>query len=993
MTKSNTPDQFILACILKPAIPFGFTLFPYSCIQDENNYLVVQERLSKLNKGNYQFNPDLLSEMVEMSASVEPAALVSKFSKKKISPGVFFKQSDKTLLEQVIRPYFDKAIFRIVRLMQQHRIPFYHEKSLPNLYPEDLITVNAADATTRLRFKRSESGTIYTFEAFLGKNKVNLQHLENIILTQSPCVYISEKQLFTFDQSINGKLLGPFLRKESIEIPPRVEAKYFSTFIRRIVGRCEIEAEGFEVRKVSIEPEAFLSVENDWQGKSSMVLNFRYGEKILPANHPQKTFISLEAAESGFVFTRFSRNLVFEAEIVRKLKSLGLTQYEALFRLVGENGICSIYTLVEWIIKHLDLLYQDGFTIQQPEENRYALVKSHLNVSSQASQDWFDVKAMVKAGEYEIPFIHFREHILNGLREFVLPSGEIFIIPEEWFSTYHDVMAFSVDHKGVSRIRKHHFMLLKAFQLPDFNLLSEGQSKETLQLPNLQQAVLRPYQAFGYYRLHKLFSMGFGAILADDMGLGKTLQTIALLLSYYSDGENEISLPGFDVVHDTMEGVQLDLFSQPPTATEKLPEPKKSMARQSPKLPCSLVVMPTSLIHNWMHELKRFAPQLKVYNYTGSARSLAHRVLDKNQVILTTYGTLRNDIEKLAEIEFLAVVLDESQQIRNSASLVAKATFRLKCGHRLALSGTPVENNLNDLWSQMNFVNPGLLGSLKDFNWFYQIPLAQNPEGENAERLREVIGPFILRRTKEEVAPELPPIIETVAWCSMSDDQQAVYETEKSKIRNEMLNIIPNDGLAKSMPIALRALMRLRQIASHPRMFDPGYPSDSGKFEEVTSKLETILSENHKVLVFSSFVKHLAIFESWCEEKGIQYALLTGATGKRDEVIKRFRKNTDVRLFLISLKAGGVGLNLTEADYVFMLDPWWNPAAELQAISRAHRIGQDKSVFVYRFISSGSVEEKIMRLQERKSNLAEAFVRSDSTMAGMSSEEVMDLFA
>jgi superfamily II DNA or RNA helicase len=992
VTKSNTPDQFILACILKPAIPFGFTIFPYSCKKTGGNYLVVEERITKINKANFDFIHDLVGELVDLSGSVEPSALVSRFSKKKMSPGAFFKQSDKAILEQVIRPYYDKAIYRIVRLMQQHSIPFCDDKAMPNLYPEDLITVNQSDAITKLRFRRSESGTIYTFEAFLGKEKVNLQHPENIILTQSPCVYISEKQLFTFDQSINGKLLGPFLKKESIEIPPRVEAKYFSIFIRRIVGRCEIEAEGFEVRNVSLEPEAFLSVENDWQGKPSLVLSFLYGEKILPANHPQKTFISLEAGDSGFVFTRFSRNIAFEKEKARQLKALGLTQYEALFRLLGENESYSIYTLVEWIIRHLELLHHDGFNIQQPEETRYALVKSHLNVSSQASQDWFDVKAMVKAGDYEIPFIHFRDHILNGLREYVLPSGETFIIPEEWFSTYHDVMAFAVDAKGHTRVRKHHFMLLKAFQLPDFNLLAENHGKEAIQLPNLHQAVLRPYQAFGFYRLHKLFSMGFGAILADDMGLGKTLQTIALLLSYYTGEENEISLPDPEVEKEPGKVVQLDLFSQPPTTSEKLPVPKNGKAGQSQKLPCSLVVMPTSLIHNWMHELKRFAPQLKVYNYTGSVRSLTQKVLDKHQVIITTYGTLRNDIEKLAEIGFLTVVLDESQQIRNSSSLIAKATYRLKCEYRLALSGTPVENSLNDLWSQMNFVNPGLLGSLKDFNRFYQIPLAQNPEGENAERLREVIGPFILRRTKEEVAPELPPIIETVAWCSMSDDQQAVYETEKSKIRNEMLNIIPNDGLSKSVPIVLRALMRLRQIASHPRMFDPDYPSDSGKFEEVASKLETILSENHKVLVFSSFVKHLAIFQSWCEEKGIQYALLTGATGKRDEVIKRFRKNTDVRLFLISLKAGGVGLNLTEADYVFMLDPWWNPAAELQAISRAHRIGQDKSVFVYRFISSGSVEEKIMRLQERKSNLAEAFVRSDSTMAGMNSKEVMDLF-
>ncbi|MHC1776034.1 MAG: DEAD/DEAH box helicase [Lentimicrobium sp.] len=987
------PDQFILTCILKPAIPFGFTIFPYSCSKVEGKYLVIQERISKINLGNYEFNHDLLAELVELSASLEPTFMVAKFSKKKMPPGDFFRKSDKALHEQVIRPYFDKAIYRIVRLLQQHQIPFYDGKAMPNLYPADLISVYAADAAPRLRFRRSDSGTIYTFEAFLGKNKVNLQHRDNIILSHNPCVYISEKQLFTFDQSINGKLLGPFLKKESIEIPPRVEAKYFSTFIHRIVGRCEIEAEGFEVRNVSIEPEALLSVEYDWQGKPSLVLNFRYGEKLLSVNNVQKTFISLVAGENGFVFTRFVRNMAIESERLMQLKSLGLTQYESLFRLVDENGRSTIYTLVEWLIGHFEQLRQTGFTINQPEETRFALVKGNLSISSKAGQDWFDVNAMVKCGEFEIPFIHFREHILNGSREFVLPSGEVFLIPEEWFSLYHDFMVYSTNHHGIPRIRKHHFMLLKAFQLPDFNLLAENQIHDSIQLPGLQNAILRPYQAYGFFRLKKLFSLGFGAILADDMGLGKTLQTIALLLSYYRVEGNKVLLPDPEPKQQTGTGVQLDLFSQElPAGPVQATDHKKTMAGKYQKLPCTLVVMPTSLIHNWMHELQRFAPHLKVYNYTGSMRSLSQRVLTKYQVILTTYGTMRNDIDKLSEIGFHTVVLDESQQIRNSASLVAKAAFRLNSDYRLALSGTPVENSLNDLWSQMNFVNPGLLGSLKDFNRFYQVPLSQQPDGETAEKLRELIQPFILRRTKEEVAPELPKIIDTIAWCSMSDDQQVVYETEKSKIRNEILSIIPKAGLSKSVPVVLRALMRLRQIASHPRMFDPGYQSDSGKFDDVTSKLETILSENHKVLVFSSFVKHLAIFESWCQEREIEYALLTGATGKREEVINRFRKNTGVRLFLISLKAGGVGLNLTEADYVFILDPWWNPAAEMQAISRAHRIGQDKSVFVYRFISSGSIEEKIMKLQERKSNLAEAFVRSDSTMAGMSSGEVMDLF-
>jgi SNF2 family DNA or RNA helicase len=286
-----------------------------------------------------------------------------------------------------------------------------------------------------------------------------------------------------------------------------------------------------------------------------------------------------------------------------------------------------------------------------------------------------------------------------------------------------------------------------------------------------------------------------------------------------------------------------------------------------------------------------------------------------------------------------------------------------------------------------------MLGTHQHFMKYYAIPLSKSQDDAVGEKLKKLINPFILRRTKEEVAPELPPITETAVFCEMTEEQQNLYETEKSKVRNLIIQNFESNGLKNSSVLVLRALTMLRQLANHPRMIDTISDAGSGKFKEVTDSLETVLAENHKVLIFSSFVKHLKLVEEFCNEKGFKYALLTGSTTHREKVINSFKRKSEIQLFLISLKAGGVGLNLTEADYVFILDPWWNPAAEMQALNRAHRIGQDKNVFVYRFISKETVEEKIVQLQQKKKALADIFVTSDSSIAGMTREEILEIFA
>jgi SNF2 family DNA or RNA helicase len=342
-------------------------------------------------------------------------------------------------------------------------------------------------------------------------------------------------------------------------------------------------------------------------------------------------------------------------------------------------------------------------------------------------------------------------------------------------------------------------------------------------------------------------------------------------------------------------------------------------------------------------------------------------------------------------MKFFYVVLDESQHIKNPTSNIYRAVIQLKSDHRLVLTGTPVENSLTDLWTQLSFVNPGLLGSLSFFKREFAGPIEKNNEEEKEKRLRKIIQPFIMRRTKEMVVSELPPVIEQVVHCDMSEEQSAIYEREKSAVRNSILENIESVGIEKSAIIVLQGLMRLRQIANHPLLTDETYKGGSGKFDAVTHNIDSVISEGHKILAFSSFVKHLELFPGWLSKNGIGYSMLTGSTQNREKVINRFRNDDQIKVFLISLKAGGIGLNLTEADYVFILDPWWNPASEIQALSRAHRIGQEKRVFVYRYISGDTIEEKIQRLQERKAKLAEAFVESNNPFGELDIREMLEI--
>jgi len=441
---------------------------------------------------------------------------------------------------------------------------------------------------------------------------------------------------------------------------------------------------------------------------------------------------------------------------------------------------------------------------------------------------------------------------------------------------------------------------------------------------------LRDYQrdALGWFAFLRRF--GFGGCLADDMGLGKTVMVLAWL----------------DLLRATREA----------------------------KAP-SLVVVPRSVVFNWIDETARFAPELKVLDFSGADRSVAR--VHGHQLVLTTYGTLRRDALLLKDVEFEYVILDEAQAVKNANTAGSKAARLLRAKHRLALSGTPIENHLGELWSLFDFLNPGMLGTSSSFAR-HGVAAARR-DAAALEVLSRGVRPFILRRTKAQVAPELPPRSELTIRCELQGTQRELYDELRAHYRAALLNRILRDGMQKSKMQILEALLRLRQAACHPGLVDPRRASDpSAKFDALVPHLAEVREEGHKCLVFSQFTSLLALLRKRLDADNVVYEYLDGKTRDREERVKRFQKDPACGVFLISLKAGGLGLNLTAAEYVFLLDPWWNPAVEAQAIDRAHRIGQTRHVFAYRLLAADTVEDKIVELQQTKRELADAIVRADT---------------
>jgi SNF2 family DNA or RNA helicase len=699
--------------------------------------------------------------------------------------------------------------------------------------------------------------------------------------------------------------------------------------------------------------------------------------------------------ESGdtYGFEKVVRDKAWEKETDQFIRSIGLNKIDgpfySLFPAASIALNTSVYNIgsqvqrtVDWFTQHHDSLHKKGIVCEKNIFNKtYLTGIFSLTLKTEEKNDWFDLYGTVRFGSHEIPFIYLADNILSGEREFVLPDGTVALIPQEWMSQYYDILKFS-HRKGKSlQLKKHHFALLAkvqeaGIQLPGF---VQKRVRAGLPLPEMLNADLRNYQHEGFDWMMFLKNNRLGGCLADDMGLGKTLQTLALMLQVHKVEKPRVAPQ--QSINPPKESGQLDIFG--------MAEEKPSETRGN----CSLIVMPLSLVHNWLHEINRFTPALKVLQHTGPGRAETTDAFSDYDLVLTTYGTVRNDAEMLEKYHFRYIILDESQIIKNASSQIFSAIKKLQSDYRLALTGTPIENSLTDLWSQFSFINPGMLGSLNFFKNEFVAPIERKNDDITGQKLHRLIEPFILRRTKSQVASELPPMSEKIHYCEMTAEQQIFYETKKSEIRNAIVQSLKENGPERARFFILSGLTKLRLIANHPAMIDKEYGFESGKFIEVRRSIDNLLSENHKVLIFSQFVKHLNLLVEEFNRQNLIYSMLTGRVAEKDrqQVVQEFQSDEMNRLFLISLKAGGLGLNLTQADYVFMLDPWWNPAIENQAINRAHRIGQEKNVFVYKFITRNTVEEKILKLQQKKSDLAGLFINDNNPLKSLSVDELSEL--
>ena len=975
--KVSTAQPFQLIYSLYEHEYLGYLLESFVVQLDEKGRLTLQHQ-NISSKNAMEFGAALNEidyELIELMDEMQQEYIVLKFYKQRIKPADFFfkiydKEKGDKVLQESIAHHLEQRRAKILERLGGKRV-FEMGRDGEPTWKE--ISWEGEKAKVLFHFRRNEDNTHY-FPTMKHKGeKVDWQYNGSFLICHEPAWLVVGNKLLRFAKNVDGKKLKPFLNKKFIVVPRKVEETYYEKFVTQLVASFDVYAKGFDINTESFPVKPIIAFSElvqttnggllkananvlvgDDESKILFKLGFDYGPYQFPYDKAPNSSVKLEKKNDSYVFHKVRRDADTETDLVQRLYDSGLKFQNG--RIAMSRG-----RAFSWLKDNAELLETLNISVRQTdaELKKYFVGESSLEIKVNESIDWFDIHAVVRFGDYEIPFNELRKLINKKSKEIKLPNGEIAVIPDSWLTDYAELFAFmEEDGQGQNlKLKKHHLSLIEDLrngQLAQVTMdrklqkLQGFEEIEDYELPKGFKGKLRPYQKAGYNWMRFLAEYSFGGCLADDMGLGKTVQTLALLQSQKSEGA----------------------------------------------IQTSLLVMPTSLIYNWQIEASKFTPKLKVLIYSGTQRDKNPETFAKYDLVITSYGITRIDIDILNTFYFNYVILDESQAIKNPDSIIAKSVGKLKSRHRLILTGTPLENSTMDLWSQLSFVNPGLLGAQKYFKNEFQLPIEKQQDIEKTRKLNVIIKPFILRRQKSQVAKDLPEKIESVKFSEMTPDQAEKYEEVKSFYRNKILDTIETSGIRKSQMLLLQGLTQLRQIANHPKMVDEDFEGDSGKFEDIRYMVESALSEGHKVLIFSQFVKHLTIVRKYLDDKGMSYAYLDGSTKDRQGQVDSFQNNKDIKLFLISLRAGGLGLNLTEADYVFLLDPWWNPAIEEQAVDRAHRIGQKKSVFTYKFIARDTVEEKILALQKNKLKLASDLISTEeSFMKKLTTEDISELLA
>jgi superfamily II DNA or RNA helicase len=699
--------------------------------------------------------------------------------------------------------------------------------------------------------------------------------------------------------------------------------------------------------------------------KVRISLAFDYGTERVPFSKsaPESPYIMVIEPDTETIYWH-RRDPKREKTVYKQLVSWGFEPMQThLLGAEGDAAIEAVHALTthlppDWDVEGLDEVA--GLALSKTPLTIVANTHFEQEASDGSVSDSFILRLYATCGtEHRLSLSDVQDRLLSSRKYTLLPGSGFAELPlVAYLQTGKTISAFDpelLEEADTYRVKTFKAGLLKELidvgvtlsPSPSFErfwqLISAFRELTTMPVPEGVQADLRSYQKQGFNWLWFLYSYGLNGILADDMGLGKTLQTLTMLKQAKALGG---SLP-------------------------------------------SLVVCPTSVVFNWIEETQKFVPDFTVLNLTGPNRHGLYKTIKQYDLVITSYSILRRDITAIKHYPFRCVVLDEAQHIKNSESQTAQSARLLNTAHRFALSGTPIENRLSELWAQFDFLMPGFLQDGEDFRKRYIVPIEEQHNQDAERRLKQQISPFILRRMKRDVATELPPKIESVTYCELTDEQQALYKNILEDAQHQLAS-------GSKQFTLFTALTRLRQVCCHPALITDTPPSveASGKLDALMDMLESVIAEGHRVLLFSQFVEMLKIVRTALNKAHIKYEYLTGETPAEDRqaAVNRFNNTTDSPVFLISLKAGGTGLNLTGADYVIHYDPWWNPAAEEQATDRAYRIGQDKTVMVYRFITRGTVEEKIMRIKSRKQNLMDSIIATNRSLDTMfSAEDIRDI--
>lgn len=763
-----------------------------------------------------------------------------------------------------------------------------------------------------------------------------------------------DQRLFT--THISMQQLPPYLPKQTFgEVLSNQAGRFLFESLPKLRQLMSVDEEQLskQLQQLKKKPNPTLSVQMiDPAGmRLSMQLSFNYDKQKVPFQRGKQeaAYVTIVNKKKERVYW-LQRDSEYELDCAKRLVNEGVNlQQNNNFTVWGEEAL-EIYNAL------LPTLEKEGWNVvrQNPTDFEFMQLSpkplrmiarlefeesvSHfiLDVSGQVENRMIPLQELqghMEAGKKyfhmaRLGFLEVPMHTLLGLSRTIQALDPEEIAPNRFrIPTYRSGLIGELQDLGM------HLDMSRKFR-KFWEILTAGKPMEELSVPEKVQAQLRPYQERGFQWLWFLYSYGLNGILADDMGLGKTLQALVAIQ----------------------------------TATDR-----------HGRFP-SLIVCPTTLVTNWKNEIERFCPSLTTLDLTGNERFERYHSIRQADIVITSYAILRRDINALQNYPFRFVILDESQNIKNAESQTAVAAKQLQSQHRICLSGTPIENRLAELWSLFDFLMPGFLEDASDFRRRYILPIEERGNREAERRLKKQVFPFILRRMKRDVLQDLPPKTEQVIYCDMSDNQRQLYLDILEKEREALLEEARLSGGKINQQHVFSALTKLRQLCNHPTLLSPelsGGLFESGKFDALQELILNAIENGHRILLFSQFVEMLKLIANWLKTKKVPYEILTGQTKNRQEAVDNFNNNEAIPIFLISLKAGGTGLNLTGADTVIHYDPWWNPAAEDQATDRAYRIGQQRHVHVYRLITRSTVEEKIMKLKARKKGLVDSIISAD----------------